>query len=353
MVPNPTNDNGLLNVRIHRLETERDSILQIGKSLSSELNLDRLLVLVIDEVNRLMNSERGTFFIVDEERGELWSRVAQNAEVEEIRLKIGKGIAGYVAKTGETINIEDAYNDSRFDSTTDKKTGYKTRSMLCMPILESTKNEFSKKKIIGVLQILNKREGIFNKDDEALLASIASQIAISVNNSYLFTRLEKKMNEQELLFAIERESNKARTLDDLLALLITEITKTLNVEAALITLRDKNTDKFVHRASHNINLENYNGNKEELERGEISKMESTGEIYHSNSAENDPLFNKAYGDLLGIKVSQFAYAPLKVGNEVIGFLEVFNKAETNDFFRNEDILLIESLASQISRISNT
>ena len=119
--------NGSLNERIHRLETERDSILQIGKSLSSELNLDRLLVLVIDEVNRLMNSERGTFFIVDEERGELWSRVAQNAEVEEIRLKIGKGIAGYVAKSGETINIEDAYNDPRFDSTTDKKTILKTR----------------------------------------------------------------------------------------------------------------------------------------------------------------------------------------------------------------------------------
>jgi len=340
----------LLNERVQRLETERDSIQQIGNSLSSELNLDRLLILVMDEVNRLMNSERGTFYIVDEERGELWSRIAQKAEIQEIRLKIGKGIAGYVARTGETINIEDAYNDSRFDPTTDKKTGYITRNILCVPIFESSKEEKKKKNIIGVLQILNKRNGVFNKDDEKLLASIASQVAVSVNNSRLYTRLEKKMNEQELLFAIERESNKAHTLNDLLAILITEITKTLKVEAALISLRDKNTNKFVHRASHNIAIDTFQNPDEELQRPEIQKVESTGEIYHSNQAEEDPLFDKAFGDLLGIKVLQFASAPLKAGNEVIGILEVFNKAEANDFFRKEDILLIESLASMISRI---
>jgi len=340
----------LLNERVQRLETERDSIQQIGNSLSSELNLDRLLILVMDEVNRLMNSERGTFYIVDEERGELWSRIAQKAEIQEIRLKIGKGIAGYVARTGETINIEDAYNDSRFDPTTDKKTGYITRNILCVPIFESSKEEKKKKNIIGVLQILNKRNGVFNKDDEKLLASIASQVAVSVNNSRLYTRLEKKMNAQVLLFAIERESNKAHTLNDLLAILITEITKTLKVEAALISLRDKNTNKFVHRASHNIAIDTFQNPDEELQRPEIQKVESTGEIYHSNQAEEDPLFDKAFGDLLGIKVLQFASAPLKAGNEVIGILEVFNKAEANDFFRKEDILLIESLASMISRI---
>lgn len=329
---------------------ERDSIQQIGMALSSELNLDRLLILVMDEVNRLMNSERGTFYIVDEERGELWSRIAQKAEIKEIRLKIGVGIAGYVAKTGETINIEDAYNDSRFDPTTDKKTGYTTRSILCMPILEAAKKDQKKKKIIGVLQILNKRDGVFGPDDEHMLASIASQVAITVNNSRLYTQLEKKVKEQDLLFAIERESNKAYSLEELLSILIDQITDTLKVQAALISLKDKSTNEFVYRVARNINLGHVSDHQDKIERGVVKKVETTGKLYVSNDAQNDALFSKSFGELIGLEVKQFASAPLKIDNQVIGILEVFNKPEENEFFREEDIRLIESLSSQISRI---
>jgi signal transduction histidine kinase len=349
-VPDTVQEQDLLANRIRRLEMERDSIQQIGKALSSELNLDRLLILVMDEVNRLMNSERGTFYIVDEERGELWSRIAQQAEITEIRLKIGTGIAGYVAKTGETINIKDAYNDDRFDPSVDKKTGYKTRSMLCMPIFESAKEEQSKKRIIGVLQILNKRDGVFTEDDEELLASIGSQVAITVNNSRLYTRLEKKVEEQELLFAIEQESTKAYTLDELLTILIKEISKTLKIEAALISLRDKSTNDFVYRVAENISFETINENKANVDRGVVGNIEQSGQLYFSNDAESDPLFNKEFAKQIGITVRQFASAPLKIGDDVIGILEVFNKAEKNEFFREEDIRLIQSLASQISRI---
>jgi adenylate cyclase len=152
----------VLEKKLHRKEIEMNSIQQIGKSLSSELNTERLLLLIMDEVTRLMNAERSTFYIVDNERGELWSKIAQKAEIMEIRLKIGVGIAGNVAKTGQVINIEDAYNDDRFDPSTDKKTGYKTRSILCMPIFEPLKDDKTKPDIIGVLQILNKKDGVFD-----------------------------------------------------------------------------------------------------------------------------------------------------------------------------------------------
>ena len=91
--------------KLNRKEIEMLSIQHIGKALSSELRIEQLLLLIMNEVTRLMNAERSTFYIVDEERGELWSKIAQKAEILEIRLKIGTGIAGHVAKTGEIINI--------------------------------------------------------------------------------------------------------------------------------------------------------------------------------------------------------------------------------------------------------
>ena len=87
-----------LQEKVQRRENQLHYIQQIGKSLSSVLNRDKLLILIMDEVTRLMNAERGTLFIVDSEKGELWSKIAQKAEIKEIRLKIGVGIAGYVAK---------------------------------------------------------------------------------------------------------------------------------------------------------------------------------------------------------------------------------------------------------------
>ncbi|HHJ52114.1 MAG TPA: GAF domain-containing protein, partial [Caldithrix abyssi] len=209
---------------LRRKQVEMSSIQQIGKALSSELRTRNLLPLIMNEVTRLMNADRSTFYIVDEERGELWSIIAQQAEIKEIRLKIGVGIAGYVAKTGEVINIEDAYRDSRFDPTTDKKTGYRTRSILCMPIFEPLKEEKSRPSIIGVLQVLNKADGVFTKDDEELLASMAPQIAIAIINARLYSALEQKVAELNLLFDIERELNQAYTQEELLQIVINKIT---------------------------------------------------------------------------------------------------------------------------------
>lgn len=343
----------VLEKKLHRKEIEMNSIQQIGKSLSSELNTERLLLLIMDEVTRLMNAERSTFYIVDSERGELWSKIAQKAEIMEIRLKIGVGIAGNVAKTGQVINIEDAYNDDRFDSSTDKKTGYKTHSILCMPIFEPLKDDKTKPDIIGVLQILNKKDGVFDSEDEDLLSSLASQIAISIINSRLYTALEKKINEINLLFDIERELNKADNLDELLRILIEKITDTLKVEAALITIMDKQSQDLRTRVAKNIDQKKLMDCKLSLDEGIINKVSRTGELYVTNDAQKDPLFRTDFQKEIGINIKHLVCAPLKIEDSVIGIMEVFNKPEKNEFFRSDDIRLINSLASQISRSIET
>jgi signal transduction histidine kinase len=195
--------NRQLEFSLRQKERELSSIQGIGEALSSALNLDRLLRLIIPEISKLMDAERSTLFIVDHERKEIWSKIAQKAEIKEIRQPLGKGISGYVAETGETINIPDAYRDSRFDPTTDKKTGYRTRSILCMPVWEPSATG-DPQKITAVIQVLNKKEGIFTPEDEALLGAIASQVSISISNAYLYQRLEKKFREIDLLYELEQ-----------------------------------------------------------------------------------------------------------------------------------------------------
>lgn len=208
-----------LKEKLQQKEKAIYSIERIGRALSSTLDLDELLNLIMREITVLMNAERSTLFLVDRQRGEIWSKIALEAEVAEIRQKLGKGISGHVAKTGEPINIADAYRDKRFDPTTDKKTGYTTRSILCFPVWEPLSPE-SNREIMGVIQVLNKRDGIFRKEDEVLLETLASQVAISISNSRLYRRLENKYQEVDALYEFEKIISSFFTLPELLESLL-------------------------------------------------------------------------------------------------------------------------------------
>ncbi len=160
------------------------ALLDVGKAMASERNLDRLLQLIMEEVTKVMEADRSSLFLVDPERNELWSKIAQGLEVREIRIEIGMGISGYVAQTGNIVNIPDAYADSRFNQEMDHRTGYRTRTILCVP-MRNTRNE-----VIGVIQVLNKREGAFTAEDEELLLALSSQAAVAVENAILYEDIQ-------------------------------------------------------------------------------------------------------------------------------------------------------------------
>ncbi|MDH4162146.1 MAG: diguanylate cyclase [Nitrospirota bacterium] len=192
------------------IRPERLSILlKIGLRLTAERDLDRLLRMIIEETTSVMDADRSSLFLIDRERDEMWAKIAEGAGTTEIRFPVGTGIAGTVGRTGEIINIPDAYQDSRFNPEFDKRTGFRTASILCAPLRNM------QGAIIGAVQVLNKREGTFTADDEALLAALASQAAIALENADLYTklrdlnqRLEEKVEERtaDLVAANERLS---------------------------------------------------------------------------------------------------------------------------------------------------
>jgi len=193
-----------------RLEKENARLrllIQINRRLHESLDVDQVLFTIVDVATRSLEAERSTLYVVDTEKGEIWSRIVQGENVQEIRLKIGDGIAGYVAKTGETVNIADAHEDDRFDPYTDVKTGFRTRSMLCMPLDDHDGRR------VGVIQVMNRKTGQFTKDDEDYLAALSVQAALSLQNAQFTTNLSALSSRNQQL--VEILEQRLRDLQDL------------------------------------------------------------------------------------------------------------------------------------------
>ncbi|WP_162909241.1 SpoIIE family protein phosphatase [Aggregatilinea lenta] len=177
---------------------ELNAVRTISEVMTSRINLDELLNLILNKLVTTINAERGTLFLIDEARKELWSRVLLDdlGPLSEIRMKIGEGIAGQVAATGHVLNIPDAYADPRFNTAVDQASGFRTRSILAAPLVNPQQT------IIGVVQVLNKRDGVFTARDERLLAALASQAAISIENARLYQQeIQQRVLQRELEMA--------------------------------------------------------------------------------------------------------------------------------------------------------
>ena len=143
----------------------------VADLLDRPIATDQLLQKMVDRIKQELGAERCTLYLVDAQTSELVSRVAHLPEIKEIRLPMGKGVAGHVAETGEVVNLPDVRGDSRWFGGIDEKTGFETRSMLVVPVRDESS------KTMGVLQLLNKTHGLFDEDDEQLLLELASQVS--------------------------------------------------------------------------------------------------------------------------------------------------------------------------------
>lgn len=151
--------------------------------VNSNIQLDEVLQNIVDVASNLTHADRGTLYLVDKENNELWSKVLIGDNLKEVRLKIGEGVAGWVAKSSEVVNIENVKEDTRFQPAVDKNTGYDTKSMLCFPI----KNREGE--IVGVLQLLNSANGVFSKLDEEFLNALSIHAALALENANMVQKL--------------------------------------------------------------------------------------------------------------------------------------------------------------------
>ncbi|MGP1677162.1 MAG: GAF domain-containing protein [Burkholderiales bacterium] len=198
-------ENARLYEKVERQQREEAMLLEVVSSIVSEIRLGPLLAKILAVATQLLDSDRGTLFLHDPLRNELFSRIADGIDSAEIRFPADAGIAGECFTSASVINILDAYQDARFNPEFDRRTGYRTRSMLCMPIVAKGG------RVLGVMEILNRRAGAFGPGDERRLHAFCAEAAVAIQNAQLFEEISAERNYNESI--LRSMSNAVLTLD--------------------------------------------------------------------------------------------------------------------------------------------
>lgn len=330
---------------------------EVGLALGTTLDLEELLELILQKINDAVEADRSTLYLLDERKNELVSRIVQGNEVRHIRLKPGQGIAGSVAQTSKAVLVNDPYADPRFNPEMDHASGYRTRSILAVPM----KNHLGR--TIGVIQVLNKKTGPFSDHDAIILAALATQAAIAIDNSRLFLsvtqkntelleikeQLEHRVRDLKLLFDLESAMGRATSLDELFHGVLSEALHTSEASAGAFVMRGPEgqgislmfqNDDRVHRHG--------------LKHGEglTSAAVAEGEVIFTNDAAKHPGNDGKLDALLGVPVKGCIAVPLEgEDGEAMGAIALFNKQRapgsqprinprTEDFTEEDRALLL-------------
>ncbi len=177
-----------------RLVRNLRSLLDVSKAMAAATDLDSLLAVILERATEVMEAERATLFIHDEQTHTLWNRLSGSLTRGQLRIPMGTGIAGHVGLTGRLLNVPDAYADPRFNPQVDMETGFHTRSVLCVPMFAHDS------RLVGVVQVLNKTtRDVFTSDDEELLEALASHAALALDRARLVEAFVEKQRIEEAL----------------------------------------------------------------------------------------------------------------------------------------------------------
>ena len=185
---------------LERRLAESNALSQVAAAISSVMEVQPLLEMIMEKSKQVMDAEASSLMLLDEEKGDLVFQVATGEKgqaLREIRIPMGVGIAGWVAQAGQPLLVPDAYADSRFNPEADRKSGFRTKSILCVPLRMQDR-------ILGVVQVLNSTgKDSFEDGDVDTFTSFADHAAIAIENARLYEEIKQRA--EELRQALERE----------------------------------------------------------------------------------------------------------------------------------------------------
>ncbi len=322
----------------HKKLQQAEMLLDISKKVAAIESLDEVLEILVEMTTWELNAERGTLFLNDEQSGELYSRFAQGNFQREIRLLNTSGVAGHVFQDGNGVIIHDAYHDKRFNRTIDEQTGFKTTSILCVPI------RTARDEIIGVAQVLNKKKGRFNKNDLSLLEAMTQQASIALQSTQFVERM-KKTRQQEMEFLdVVSDVTSEIDLNVLLQRVMSEATRMLQAERSTLFLNDEKTNELWSTVGEGldavqIRLPNH--------LGIAGTVFTTGKTVNIPYAYADLRFNPAFDKKTGFFTRSILCVPVVNKNgKVIGVTQVLNKH--GGPFSGEDEQRLKAFTAQVS-----
>ncbi len=324
----------------------------VGTALGTTIDLDELLELILARLTELVEADRATLYLLDEARDELVSKIVAGSEVRSIRMKVGHGIVGLVAQTGEPLRVEDAYEDPRFEKEWDLLAGHRTTSMLAAPL----KNHVGR--IIGVLQVLNKRGGRgFTDDDESILGALGTQAAVAIDNSRLVLsliqknkqlldtkeQLERKFRELSLLFELERATARAGSIDELARATLEQVTRASDARGGGLLIADEETGDLVERLFDREQSDPPRRRAAKAGVGFLGAAMVSGEPLLVENAVGDARADAAYP----FPVASVIAIPLEGEREAVGALALFTSPDERRL-GEADVGLVRLVAANVS-----
>ncbi len=346
--------NAELYVSAEAIKNDISTLLKVSSSINSELDLTNLIKLVIKKTSEITQSDRSSFFLLDEEENVLWTKYAEGLGTQIIKTR--EGLASLVAKTKKSNIENDPYSNPNFDRSVDVKMGYLTKSIISVPVLNGSGN------VLGVIQSINKKNGMFTNKDLFILNGFASQISIAVQNSTLFEEINEIKDYLNILF--ENLDNGILTIDK------NGIIKTVNTRFCEIIgtsqeyLIGKNYKDLDHRYFSFLDNSEYTFRSgEKFEKQSIESLDLNNEKLVFNFSAL-PMNNKKGKKIAVINVIQDVtseervrdnlnkYLPQHVINEIISKddLSVFNGKYRTCSILFSDIRNFTSLAEELEAI---
>ena len=332
----PEADRSALIGQVEALARRLNSLIEATNKAQEPLSMGVMLVRLVALITEAFDADRSSLFLYDVETDELFSCVAQGELVNEIRFNAAIGIAGTAFQTGETLVIDNAYNDPRFNSEIDLQTGYRTQTILCVPVRTQTGD------IIGVSQVLNKRDGIFTDADTALLRAFTTHMASALENIQLVERVQVSMREESRIREVTQAISSELDIDRLLRKIMSISSELLEAERSTLFLYDPTKDELWSRVA------------EGLDQKEIripSAVGIAGDVFTTRTpiniadAYDDPRFNLTVDRKTGFKTRSILCVPVinKYGI-AIGVVQVLN--HKGGPFTTRDQRRLEMLAAQ-------
>lgn len=318
--------------------SEADLLLNIANTMAAFDTLDEMLVSLVDIVTRQIDAERGTIFLHDPETDELYSRVARGNIHREIRIESTAGVAGHVFSTGKSMIVDDAYTNKHFSRRVDEKTGYVTKTILCVPI-RTVKGE-----IIGVAQVLNKKKVTFTPEDLRLLEEMTKQAAVALQTTQFIERMKRSRAQEMEFFDVVSDVISEIDLGSILQKVMSQATKMLNSERSTLFLNDEKTNELFSQVGEGlgatqIRLPNH--------MGIAGAVFTSGESVNIPHAYADLRFNPSFDRQTGFFTRSILCVPVvnKKG-KTIGVTQVLNKK--GGPFTDEDEFRLRAFTAQVS-----
>ncbi len=355
------------------------SVLKVANALMSETRLDPVVNIIVSQVPELLDADRCTLFFTDKAKQELiatkgashgrpksllsWIFGASNAPElpfpegkNEIRISMSKGLAGHVARTGESLNIPDAHADPRFNAQIDKETGYKTRNVLCVPMCDDHGH------IIGVVQAINKNPSMpcFTAEDTAVLTTFAMQAAMAVRNSLLFEKTTRARQQSDALLEVTSALSGELAMERLLQIIVTKVQTLLASQRCTVFVVDRDNKELYTNAEMSggmgpalpINHERTTMIRFPMTRGIAGSVATSLKTVNIPDAYQDLRFNQEMDKETGFRTKSILCMAIKDhrNEEAVGVIQCMNKTMGRHVipFDENDEKLLAAFCTQAS-----